>query len=494
MVIEQLYESLINSLNEARIQRTIDKKLWLTVASICSRNKSTSSEFIKPLSKMTKDEILQRYVAALLIMKKSCPETIQDIETLKTFKLFGQKYLSLGGTIEDIKKLYLENGGSGVSVLTPVNNIKQETTKLEQEINKPTEQQVETPSIKKTSLEQQKEENDIDELPDGINTYDDILKYVNKKYNDVNELYTQIYEILDTTYFSIQRTFYKILENKQDIIYFNTVQTDDNKKIYLRNTQEVQISWIKFNSTQLRAKEEGVISVIINNMTINNENISNNIKLSNSVSISFDDFMEMSKIILSKLLYIKQIKYNNPFSKNNKEKSISKSLGTFDKKPIDINTSMSKKLLNTLIDKLTKQYKTLKKLNDAFFQLLGKYHMGNKNNGTYFIMPNSICSINAGKKGPNDNSIKLFVKGVKDDNERIYLICDMIKDNNTIPYNFYINTIRFNEKSMEWTEVSWSWNSNKIIPYISGMQLYKLSIYIMAYFLYYTNNYDNIIK
>ena len=155
---------------------------------------------------------------------------------------------------------------------------------------------------------------------------------------------------------------------------------------------------------------------------------------------------------------------------------------------------MNKNILNTLIDKLTKQYKTLKKINDAYLQLLGKYHMGNKNNGTCFIMPNSICSINAGKKGPNDKSIKLVVKGVKQDDVRIYFICDMIKDNNIVPYNLVLNTIRFNEKSMEWTEVSWSWNSNKIIPFISGMRLYKLSIYIMAYFLYYTNNYDNIIK
>jgi hypothetical protein len=58
MIIKSLYESLTNSLNEARLNRTIDKKLWLTVASICSRNKSTEAEFIKPMSKMTKDDLL----------------------------------------------------------------------------------------------------------------------------------------------------------------------------------------------------------------------------------------------------------------------------------------------------------------------------------------------------------------------------------------------------------------------------------------------------
>lgn len=493
MVIKQLYESLINSLNEARIQRTIDKKLWLTVASICSRNKSTQSELIKPLSKMSKEEILQRYVAALLIMKKSCPETKQDIESLKTFKLFGQKYLSLGGTIEDIKKLYLENGGSGVSVQTPVNNIKQERTKLEQEINKPTEQQIKTP-VTKEPIEQS--DDDIDELPDGINTYDDILKYVNKKYNDINELYKQIYEILETTYFTIQRTFHKI-PLKNDIIYFNTVQTDDNKKIYVRNTKEVQISWIKFNTKQLRSKEEGVISVIINNMTINNKMISDNIKLSDSISISLDDFMEMSKIILSKLLYVKQIKYNNPFLNINKDKKVSKSLGSFDNKPININTSINQSILTTLIDKLSKQYNTMKKLHEAFVQLLGKYRMGNTGNGSSFLMPNPYCSMNAGPNGPNDKSMKLYVKGVKYNtalsNDHIYLICEIIKGYNTISYQLHVNLYSFKEKSEQWERAEWTWSKNQIVPYISGAKLYKLLIYSMAYFLYYTNNYDNLI-
>jgi hypothetical protein len=68
--------------------RNIDRKLWLSVASVCSKNKSTEAEFVKPMKKLTKDDLLQRYVAALLIMKKPCPKTKKDIDTLKTFKLF----------------------------------------------------------------------------------------------------------------------------------------------------------------------------------------------------------------------------------------------------------------------------------------------------------------------------------------------------------------------------------------------------------------------
>ena len=54
--------------------RTIDRKLWLTVASACSRNRSTEAEFVKPVGN-DKDNLVQRYVAALLIMKKPCPQT-----------------------------------------------------------------------------------------------------------------------------------------------------------------------------------------------------------------------------------------------------------------------------------------------------------------------------------------------------------------------------------------------------------------------------------
>jgi len=48
MIIKSLYESLQRAINEARVQRTIDNKLWLSVASTISRNRSTEAEFIKP--------------------------------------------------------------------------------------------------------------------------------------------------------------------------------------------------------------------------------------------------------------------------------------------------------------------------------------------------------------------------------------------------------------------------------------------------------------
>lgn len=121
-----LYKSLVNtiscalkqSLNEmARMTpvRTIDRKLWLTVASACSRNRSTEAEDVKPVGH-DKDNLVQRYVAALLIMKKPCPQTIQEVNELKTFKLVAKRAFELGATIEDIQNLYAQNTGSKSAV------------------------------------------------------------------------------------------------------------------------------------------------------------------------------------------------------------------------------------------------------------------------------------------------------------------------------------------------------------------------------------------
>lgn len=118
---QTLYETLISgisyavqkSINEmARlaVQRTIDKKLWLSVASTCSRNKSTDAENIRPIGS-DKENLLNRYVAALIIMRKPCPETEDDIDTLKTFKLVAKRYLQLGGTLQEIQDLYNKNTG-----------------------------------------------------------------------------------------------------------------------------------------------------------------------------------------------------------------------------------------------------------------------------------------------------------------------------------------------------------------------------------------------
>ena len=107
--MNNLKSLLYSLLNESRMHETLDRKLLLAVSSICSRNRSTNAEFIKPLTKWDKDMLLNRYVAALIVMKKPCPQSPEDIEKIGTFKLVGQKALQLGATIEDINDLYDKN-------------------------------------------------------------------------------------------------------------------------------------------------------------------------------------------------------------------------------------------------------------------------------------------------------------------------------------------------------------------------------------------------
>lgn len=142
---QTLYETLISgisyavqkSINEmARlaVQRTIDKKLWLSVASTCSRNKSTEAENIRPIGS-DKENLLNRYVAALIIMRKPCPETEDDIDKLKTFKLVAKRYLQLGGTLQEIQDLYNKN--TGKTRIIPQGTEKKPIQKKEEYTDKP---------------------------------------------------------------------------------------------------------------------------------------------------------------------------------------------------------------------------------------------------------------------------------------------------------------------------------------------------------------------
>ena len=113
--VSKIINKHLNEMARPKLNKTIDPKIWASVSSICSRNKSTEAEFIKPNSNATKDMLLPRYVAALLIMKKPCPTSVNDINDIKTFKLVGQRYIQNGGTIEDIQKLYNENKSGNIN-------------------------------------------------------------------------------------------------------------------------------------------------------------------------------------------------------------------------------------------------------------------------------------------------------------------------------------------------------------------------------------------
>ena len=132
--ISYAVQKSINEMARLAVQRTIDKKLWLSVASTCSRNKSTEAENIRPIGS-DKENLLNRYVAALIIMRKPCPETEDDIDTLKTFKLVAKRYLQLGGTLQEIQDLYNKN--TGKTRIIPQGTEKKPIQKKEEYTDKP---------------------------------------------------------------------------------------------------------------------------------------------------------------------------------------------------------------------------------------------------------------------------------------------------------------------------------------------------------------------
>lgn len=98
-------------LNEARVQRTIDQRIWASMSSMTSRLRSTLGEDAKPMKKDDMNTLLQKYVAGLLTMKVACPNNVSEITDNKAYKQIGLAYINAGGTISDIKRLYAENGG-----------------------------------------------------------------------------------------------------------------------------------------------------------------------------------------------------------------------------------------------------------------------------------------------------------------------------------------------------------------------------------------------
>ena len=472
MVIKQLYESLRNSLNEARIQRTIDKKLWLTVSSICSRNKSTEAEFIKPLSKMSKEELLQRYVAALLIMKKSCPNSIADIDTIKTFKLIAKQYLSLGGTINEIKQLYINNGGQGVTIEKPVNqkitsNIE---NKLENDLKKSTDKQVqEFPKPEEAETLQTEEDEDIIvELPEGMNDYDTIFKYVKNKFNDISEICRNIYDIIEQTYYILNKTFYKI-DFGDETLYFNKVYTDLDKKTFIKNVDEIYINWALTKKTRLI---QGTAILTVNNMSLNSVKIeNNNIQLYDKIYIKYDDFILLLKTILSKLLYIRQKENSNPLQ--SEEKVLSTPFGTYNEDNIDFSKPVNKSIIRKITQNLIKKYfKNSDAITYLLKLLLETYRMGNEKDGKVFKIQNTndLISTSAGFYAYELDVNRVYFSG---------------KNNEYYAINIW--HIRYYNDN---DNMSLSWNK----PYTIKVKEFKNIIYnLMAYILYYNNNYQNLI-
>lgn len=92
-----------------KVQRTIDAKIWASVASSILKKYKTDNGASAKVSPFNKDILVQKLAAALLIMKQPCPRSWYDI------KIFPQWVHALQTTLKTdisaIVNLYNENSG-----------------------------------------------------------------------------------------------------------------------------------------------------------------------------------------------------------------------------------------------------------------------------------------------------------------------------------------------------------------------------------------------
>ena len=116
--------NLLNRLNEA-VNRTIDAKLWKSIASSCS-SKYKNNLGVTAEPKGTRDELLQRFIAGLIILKQDCPQTEKDMRDCPAFTRWANKLLDMGVTMGEVHKLWNENCVKLAKVDTKINSIDNE--------------------------------------------------------------------------------------------------------------------------------------------------------------------------------------------------------------------------------------------------------------------------------------------------------------------------------------------------------------------------------
>ena len=105
--VRRILESEIH----AEVNRTVNPKSYANVHdAIVRRNYDEDwASSVQPLSKFDAEELLHRYVSALLIFGKECPQTEDEIDEIGVFAEYAHKFIDeMGGTLDDIKSLYYE--------------------------------------------------------------------------------------------------------------------------------------------------------------------------------------------------------------------------------------------------------------------------------------------------------------------------------------------------------------------------------------------------
>jgi len=91
----------------------------------------------------------------------------------------------------------------------------------------------------------------IEDLPEGVQSYNSLYRYVVNTYTDILEILNNIASILETKNFEINRTFFKVKKGKE-YIYFNKLHTDDEMKVYSRGARVILMEYSVFKLTTFK--------------------------------------------------------------------------------------------------------------------------------------------------------------------------------------------------------------------------------------------------
>ena len=98
-----------NVINEMAVLRAVNSKSLANVRDAISRHNFDEkwATNVPPLEKYNDIELLNRYVAALLVFHKPCPTTMEEVDEIGVFKNYAKKMIEDGTvTLEDVKKMY----------------------------------------------------------------------------------------------------------------------------------------------------------------------------------------------------------------------------------------------------------------------------------------------------------------------------------------------------------------------------------------------------
>ena len=167
----------------------------------------------------------------------------------------------------------------------------------------------------------------VDDIPEGIQSYNDMINYVNKTYRSLSDICPAILDILETTNFELLKSYYKV-KIGNNMVYFDRAYTEDDIRIYQHGKRNIQIRLVYVN-----LKKSGKLSKTTYTIyTDKQSNILNpELKQKQDIQIGeviipFNEMFKVCKTILAKLLYIAQGEFQDPVNGKNKNKEYVKEL------------------------------------------------------------------------------------------------------------------------------------------------------------------------